>query len=86
VGKKNGCRECEPAELVQDLARSGLEVDRNLVEELLGRGTAALPCLAQILDEEKYWRQEKDLGDGWAPIGALHVLAAIANPNGWNLY
>ena len=70
------------AELVDDLARSGLDIDRDLAEELLRRGTAAVPYLAQILDEEKYWRLEKGVGDGWAPISALHLLAAIADPEG----
>lgn len=52
--------------LVEELARSGLDVDRDLVEDLLGRGAAAVPYLAQILDEDKYWRLEKAVGDGWA--------------------
>jgi hypothetical protein len=70
------------AELVDDLARSGLDIDRHLVEELLRRGIAAVPCLAQVLDGDRYWRLEKEVGDGWAPISALHLLAAIADPDG----
>jgi len=70
-------------ELVEKLARSGLDVDRSLVEELLGRGAAVVPYLAQILDDDKYWRlNEKTLGSGWAPINALHLLGAIADPTG----
>ena len=46
------------------MTRSGLDADRNRVEELLGRETAALPYLAQVLDEERYWRQERYVSDG----------------------
>jgi hypothetical protein len=70
------------AELVQVLARSGLDADRDLVEELVRRGRAAVPYLARILDEERYWRFDDAAGKGWAPISALHALAAIGDPEG----
>jgi len=70
-------------ELVWQFARSGLDVDRVLVDELLGRAGEAIPYLAEILDEDKYWcLDEEKLGAGWAPISALHLLAAIAHPDG----
>jgi hypothetical protein len=71
------------AELVAEFVRSGLNVDRGLAEELLRRGAPVVPYLAQILDDDKYWRlDEMTLSGGWAPISALHLLGAIADPDG----
>jgi hypothetical protein len=47
------------AELVAEFVRSGLNVDRGLAEELLRRGAAVVPYLAQILDDDKYWRLDE---------------------------
>jgi len=81
-----GTRDCSvraTADLVGELVRSGLDIDRSLVEELVGRGVTVVPYLAQILDDDKYWNlDEKTPGRGWAPISSLHLLAAIADPDG----
>jgi len=70
-------------DLVRELVRSGLDVDRGLVDKLLERAGEAIPYLAEILDEDKYWRLDEEApGAGWAPISALHLLAAIAHPDG----
>ena len=83
VAGKGGWSVRSTADLVGELVQSGLDVDRSLAEELVGRGGAVIPYLAQILDGDEYWSiDEKTLGRGWAPISALHLLAAIADPDG----
>jgi hypothetical protein len=83
VAGKGGWADKSTADLVRELVRSGLDIDRGLVEELLKRGAAVVPHLAEILDQDRYWSSdEKTPGRGWAPISALHLLGAIADPSG----
>jgi hypothetical protein len=68
------------SELIERLATCGLEVPPGLPEAILRRSDAT-DGLIQLVRLARYW-YETGPGEGWAPIHALHLLAAGRRPEG----
>jgi hypothetical protein len=62
--------------LTAKLAKLGPETDQETINTIITRGEEAVSYLARIAVDEEYWDMNGEYSI-WAPICAIHLLAAI---------
>ncbi|MEW6357990.1 MAG: SEC-C metal-binding domain-containing protein [Planctomycetota bacterium] len=67
-------------ELIDAIVSAGLDVPEGLPEEIVKRGSAAVPRLCEIVRSEEWWAKE-EYPQTWAVIHAMHLLGSIGDPS-----
>ena len=60
-------------DMLKEFAERGLDVSREMAEEIISRDDAAR-CIAELLKDDRYW---DEISNGWFPIHAIFMLALI---------
>ncbi len=74
----DGLRRLANEEIVDLLFREEDRLPRQVIDEVIGRGSEIVPLLADIVMDRLAWTE--GLPEWWAPIHATYALGAIGSP------
>jgi len=74
--------EMSTREMLERFAEAGLSVNKEMAKEIVKRKDA-VPCIADMLKDERYWRE---IGDGWFAIHSIFLLSIIRTREAFDVF